>query len=211
MINSRVAETPANPQQARLGQPIKRMARVLVRALLISSMLTACVVLGGSSLPALMGFKTMVVTSGSMNPTIAVGYAVVIRPAVPPDSIRLGDMITFRAGEATGMVTHRVKAIRQIQGRTYYQTQGDANATPDPNLTAAEAVYGKVKVTLPKLGFLLYFVTTDWGKLFFIGVPLFILVALEVRGLLRAKKRPQPDKEGPYPYEAAPYETSSPS
>ena len=43
-------------------------------------------------------------------------------------------------------------------------------------------------MTLPKVGYLLYFAATIWGKLLMIGVPLLILMTQEVRGLLRARK-----------------------
>ena len=87
------------------------------------------------------------------------------------------------------MITHRVMGIEEIDGITYFQTKGDANPAPDPDLTPAEAAYGKVTLTLPRWGYVLTFAPTVWGKLLLIGLPLLILVWQEVHQLLRMGKR----------------------
>ena len=109
--------------------------------LLLLAVLGATVVLLASFLPALLGLKSMIVTSGSMGPTIGMGDALLIRPLSSGSSVAVGDVITYRNDRNDGMTTHRVKAIKEIQGKIYYQTQGDANAAPDPDLTAAQGVY----------------------------------------------------------------------
>jgi signal peptidase len=168
-------------QQTRASLPVARAVRVLVSGLFISTILMAALVFGSSSLPALLGYNTMVVTSGSMEPAIRVGDAVLMRPP-SPGAIRDGDVITFKPFGSLGLVTHRVVATSEIEGDTYFQTQGDANATPDPDLTSAEAVFGKVALTLPKMGFLLHFAATPRGKMLMIALPLFVLMVREVRG-----------------------------
>ena len=69
----------------------------------------------------------MVVTSGSMEPGIRVGDAVMMRPPSPGE-IRNGDVITFKPFGSLGLVTHRVVATSEIEGNLYFQSQGDANA-----------------------------------------------------------------------------------
>lgn len=165
------------------------VTRVLLSAALVSSVIAATIAFASTSLPALLGFKTMVVTSGSMEPSIGAGDAVVIRPA-SEKPVGVGDVITFGSIGGHGMVTHRVVSVREIDGRIYFQTRGDANATPDANLTAKEAVYGKVSLSLPKVGYLLDFIMTGVGKLLIIGLPLLILVAREVWRLPGSLQRP---------------------
>ena len=165
------------------------MMRLLVRGLLVFSILMGALVFASAALPSLMGLKSMVVSSGSMEPGIRTGDVVIVRPITDPRTIRLGDVITFSPYSRQGMVTHRVIEITEIDGGTYFRTQGDANHTPDANLAPAGAVFGKVSLTLPKAGYLLYFASTLWGKLVLIGVPLIILMAKEVGGLLRSKAR----------------------
>ena len=161
---------------------MKRVARVLIGAAFISSIFIALVVFLCSALPALMGFRTMVVTGGSMEPSIRTGDAVVLKPA-PPGTVDVGDVITYPSGEGQRLNTHRVTAITEIQGRTYYQTKGDVNSSPDPDLTIAETVAGKVVSTLPKAGYLLGFATTLLGRALIFGFPLLILLAKEVSTL----------------------------
>ena len=84
--------------------------------------------------------------------------------------------------------------IKEIQGDTYFQTQGDANNTPDPNLAAGGSVFGKVTWTLPKFGYLIHFAATPLDKLAFIGVPLLILLVQEVRKILSERKPRHEDR-----------------
>jgi signal peptidase I len=164
--------------------PVARISGVLFNALMATSILMALLVFASGSLPALMGLKTMVVSSGSMEPAIHTGDAVTIE-TVTTEDIQIGDVITFGDMEGHGMVTHRVIAIEEMNGTTYFQTQGDANRTADPNLASADAVYGRVKLTLPMAGYLLFFAATALGKLTLIGLPLLFLMVQEVRKLMR--------------------------
>ncbi len=176
--------------QSRTSLPVARAVRVLVSGLFISTILMAALVFASASLPALLGYSTMVVTSGSMEPAIRVGDAVMMRPPAPGE-VRDGDVITFKPFGSLGLVTHRVVATSEIEGNLYFQTQGDANATPDPDLTSAEAVFGKVALTLPKMGFLLHFAATPRGKVLLIALPLFVLMVREVRGYF-SNTKPEP-------------------
>lgn len=186
------------------GQMAARIANSLVRAMLIVSTLIAAVVFAGASGPALLGLRTMVVTSGSMEPAIDTGDAVVLRPASEQSIasnfkdgfVRIGDVITFTPYGGSGMVTHRVIAIKELQGETYFQTQGDANKTPDGNLVPAGAVYGKVAFTLPKFGYLVHFASTALGKALLIIVPMVLLMAKEIRTMTGTKKSRGPQSMG---------------
>ncbi len=176
--------------QNRTSLPVARAVRLLVSGLFMSTILMAALVFGSASLPALLGYNTMVVTSGSMEPAIRVGDAVMMRPPSPGE-VRIGDVITFKPFGSLGLVTHRVVATSEIEGNLYFQTQGDANATPDPDLTSAEAVFGKVALTLPKMGFLLHFAATPRGKMLMIALPLLVLMVREVRGYF-SNTKPDP-------------------
>ena len=178
--------------QNRTSLPVARAVRLLVSGLFMSTILMAALVFGSASLPALLGYNTMVVTSGSMEPAIRVGDAVILKPS-SPEEIRIGDVITFKPFGSPGLVTHRVVATSEIEGSRYFQTQGDANATPDPDLTSAKAVFGKVALTLPKMGFLLHFAATPRGKMLMIALPLIVLMVREVRGYF-SNGEPKPAK-----------------
>ena len=182
-----------------LSRCVKGLVKGLVVVLLLFAVLGASVVLLASFLPSLFGLRTMIVTSGSMEPTIRAGDAFLMRPLSGGTSISAGDIITFRSDHNEEMITHRVKDVKQIQGETYYQTQGDANATPDPDLTSAQSVYGKKVLTLPKLGYFFYFATTTlWGKLLLVVAPLLILMSWALSLIARDFRRPRASDIGPY-------------
>ena len=191
--------TPSTIKNFRYAPGMSRCVNGFVKGLtvvlLLLAVLSASVILLASFLPSLFGLKSMIVTSGSMEPTIRVGDALLISPLSTGSSITAGDIITYRNHQTEGMTTHRVKAVKEIQGMTYYQTQGDANSTPDPDLTAAQSVYGKTVITLPKVGYLLHFATTSWGKLLLVAVPLLILMSKELSSLVRDIRRPQGSEE----------------
>lgn len=167
-------------------RPVAWLGGLVVDIVLVYTILLALLVFGSTTVPTILGYQTMLVTSGSMAPTIEVGDAVVIR-RVRPEEVKPGDVITYRAARSPGMVTHRVLQVRDIQGRAWMQTQGDAVGQPDPNLTPVEAAHGKVVLVLPRMGYVLHLARTMWGSLFLIGLPLAILIAKEVLDLTRSK------------------------
>jgi signal peptidase len=153
-----------------------------------ATLILATVIMGGVTIASLLGFRIMIVTSGSMRPAFGPGDAVVVRPGGIGD-IKAGDVITFRAPGAPGMTTHRVLSVRVIDGARWFQTKGDANPTTDPNLVPADAVYGIQRLALPKLGRFLYLALTPEGKLILLGLPISFLAAQEIGFLLRARRR----------------------
>ena len=84
--------------------------------------------------PAVLGMQRYVVTGGSMTGTYDRG-SIVFDRVVPTAQLRAGDVITYRpppSSGLTGLITHRIHAIRQSHGVRTFRTKGDANATPDP-------------------------------------------------------------------------------
>ena len=163
--------------------------RPLVIAVLTVSAIFTMPVTAVAYLPTLIGLKTMIVTSGSMEPNIGTGSAILIEE-LPTAAIRIGDSISFEGAEGH-LVTHRVIAIKSINDETYFQTQGDANLAPDPNLAPAGAVVGRVKAVLPYMGYVLYYSSGKWAAIAMIGLPAILLVGLELRSLFNAAEKKQ--------------------
>jgi signal peptidase len=97
----------------------------------------------------LFPFHPALVGSGSMRPAMDVGDVVIIAK-VPADTVTEGDIIQFRQGDDT--VMHRVVEIQEIEGATFFITQGDANNEPDDDPVIPENVVGKLVLTIPKIG-----------------------------------------------------------
>lgn len=99
------------------------------------------------------GYKFMIVSSGSMEPTLPVGSLVIVTPC-DYDDLKLGDIVTF---EGNGInFTHRIVGKKYDTGSGYvkvepgdpnydnawWYTKGDANNNEDGPLT--KNVVGKV-------------------------------------------------------------------
>ncbi len=92
------------------------------------------------------------VRTGSMEPTYPVGSMTVVEP-IDASEVLPGMALSFIDPSGRGqVVTHRVvRVIRQDSG-LFFETQGDANATPDAELVPARNVRGAVRWHVPHLG-----------------------------------------------------------
>jgi signal peptidase len=99
----------------------------------------------------LNGWQFAAILSGSMEPNYNVGGMVVIQP-VNPETLKVGDPISFNLPGFTTPICHRIIAIRYKNGDKYFQTQGDAVEEPDNILSPASSVNGKVILHLPYVG-----------------------------------------------------------
>ncbi|MFB6109191.1 MAG: signal peptidase I [Haloplanus sp.] len=153
-----------------------RVARVL-GLLLVVSLVVPFVVF---SFPSLVGAdQSFVVLSGSMEPTISAGDAVIVT-AVPAERISEGDIITFhREGESVP-TTHRVVSVVESERGPTFVTKGDANEERDPEPVPPEAVVGRVTMTIPYLGYVAHFAQTALGTVLLVGVPMGLLVLSEL-------------------------------
>lgn len=95
-------------------------------------LLSAAVLLALAIGPHVFGYRTVVMRTGSMEPSISPGDVLVIRPE-RVSSLRRGQILTFAAPVAGKPVfSHRVTAVRRTATDTVVTTKGDANATADP-------------------------------------------------------------------------------
>lgn len=140
----------------------------------------------------LAGYRPLEVLSGSMAPAMPVG-SIIITKTVDPTTIKVGDIITFlpasaASGTAHTFATHRVFKIEGSGSQVSFVTKGDANNALD-NAVPASHVIGRVVVIMPFVGRLTNFVRSFWGWLLMIVLPGGILVAWEIRDLVRGRKK----------------------
>lgn len=98
--------------------------------------------------PRLLGGTSLIVETGSMEPTIHPGDVVAIQ-ALSPETIRAGDIITYATNKQ--LITHRVVGTVPKGQEKRLITQGDANNHIDEPI-ALEQVRGKVVYVIPKVG-----------------------------------------------------------
>ncbi len=134
-----------------------------------------------------LGYQTMVVTSGSMEPAIQTGSAVIVHAA---EQYQIGDIITFyERGKEALPTTHRIVGDQIVAGQIAYVTQGDANKSPDEQPILRTDVLGKVVAVAPGVGYLLSMAKTRWGFVVLVGIPFVLVVAEEFRKIRNAVKK----------------------
>ena len=85
--------------------------------------------------------------SGSMEPVIKKGDAVIINKIDGPDDLKEGDVIAF--GHDGKTIVHRLVKIEEIDGVVYYRTKGDANNSNDNINLTIKSIKGTVKLKIP--------------------------------------------------------------
>lgn len=132
------------------------------------------------------GLRTMIVTGGSMSGVTEAGDALILRVT---DGADIGDVVTFSPLRSDGLVTHRVIEVIELDGVVHYQTQGDANASPDPDLVPASNVHGVVEHRLAGLGAPLAWATGRAGLTLLVVVPAGLLILGELRAMFPRRRR----------------------
>lgn len=145
--------------------------------------------------PRLVGIKTYVVISGSMEPAIPVG-SLVYSKDVEPSTLETGDVIVFYSSKDTqggGVkteiipITHRVVLNDTTVGEI--TTKGDANEQNDISKVTYNNVEGKVIFHIPHLGYIGSPLSSAMGKVAFVLIVLAGYLLTEVGSSIRKKAR----------------------
>lgn len=169
-----VDPTPA-PQPARRRGAVRVVAGLLVTALLG----VMAVTLAAATLPRALGYKTLIVRSGSMGKAHPTGSLAVSR-WMPGGEIRVGDPILIKdraKAKTVPPVLHRVHTLELIEGQRVVQTKGDANDFIDPERYVLPERVLVPAYTIPYMGYLVATVTTRVGWALLLVLPATILCA----------------------------------
>ena len=146
--------------------------------------------------PYLADCKFVSIMGGSMSPALSTGSIAFVQP-VDSREIGAGDMIAFSpaAAQEPLIVTHRVVEVSDSKGVLSFQTKGDSNNESDRDSVISTDVMGVVRFHLPLVGYLLHFIKQPLGYGLIICLPAFIIILIELRGILRqldsSKKKKQ--------------------
>ncbi|MDE3088137.1 MAG: signal peptidase I [Chloroflexota bacterium] len=169
---------PAHP-------PIRRPAPALswvgvVRWIALGLTLLLFLPIGATTFPVFLGNRTLVVMSGSMEPTIPVG-AVVIAEPVPSRELEIGDVIIFSPNaDVTVPIIHRIVSVRVKDGTRFFTTRGDANPSADVAEVSLPATAWRMTYNVPLVGYLISYATSPLGTVIFIVMPLLLLGILTI-------------------------------
>ena len=96
---------------------------------------------------AFLGWSPTLVTSGSMRPLVSPGDVVMIRPASPRD-LAVNTVVLYDRPD-TGRILHRI--VEERPDGTF-QTQGDANHSPDSEFVHRSDIRGVAVLAVPWIG-----------------------------------------------------------
>lgn len=136
--------------------------------------------------------RPLVVTSGSMAPSIDTGALVVVR-TVDADDVAVGDVVSV-VGRKGARVTHRVQSITGASGaRVSLVLKGDANDVPDAEPYVVSSVDEAI-ADAPRLGYVVAWLS---GRAGIVLGGLALMLALLV--LVGPRRPPAEDQNGPAP------------
>ncbi len=177
-------EVVAQPQPQAARRSTTR-ARSAVRLLmsLVAGLAAGLLLAAGVSMA--LGYRTFSVLSGSMEPTIHTGDAVVDKPISPLEA-RVGDIVTFKDPSRGGqLVTHRLRSIRP-EGNTFAMvTKGDANTAVERWTVPRNGSIGRVAYRLPQAGRVIVAVRGRYGRLLLIALPVLLLGGFQIARIWR--------------------------
>ncbi len=137
------------------------------------------------TLPYLFGYRSLTVLSGSMEPTLRVGDVVVVRE-VPPLSVKVGDIVSFRdPTDFSRLITHRVRSIQVSGISVQFVTKGDANTSVEHWQVPITGTIGKVSYRVWRLGYALFWIRGRLGRLILLVIPALVLGAYELARIWR--------------------------
>ena len=162
-------------------ETVKKLWNAISTAL-VAVMVVAAVALVGVRL---VGLNVFYVLSGSMEPVYSPGDLIYVKD-VDYRQLQTGDIITFMLSEDT-VATHRiVEVVPDGDDPTVlrYRTRGDANAAEDGTLVHYKNVIGSPVFAIPKLGYLVSYISAPPGMYVAIGCGAILLVLVFLPDLL---------------------------
>lgn len=140
--------------------------------------------------PSLGNYSFMRTLTGSMEPAIPV-HSFIVTEAVDPESLQVGDIITFCSTESKlegALNTHRITSVYEEGGQLMFHTKGDANAVEDSEPVSSINVVGKVVFISAALGTVVSLFSNPLVFFPFVVVPLVLLLGFELVKLVKSTK-----------------------
>lgn len=148
-----------------------------------------------NEIPDIFGFKTFVIVSKSMEPTIMTSDAIVVEE-VNPEDLKVGDIISFKDGESIN--THRIVEIISENGKKKFRTKGDNNQSVDKELVMTSKIQGKYQFRIKGFGKVIEILNSKVTLVILLAFLIFILtyqVRISKRKLKRKEKRYEYNKK----------------
>ena len=171
-----------------MPKKVKKIWDTVTTTLVILVVIFAIFLMGSR----LVGLQVFNVISGSMEPTYSVGDLLYVK-TVDPDSVKVGDPITFVLNEDLVVATHRVVAVDR-ENRQFI-TKGDANETEDANPVHFNNLVGVPVFAIPLLGYVSAYIQNPPGMYVAIAFGVVLLAAVFLPDLITKKKEKEEPQE----------------
>jgi len=142
-------------------------------------------------------FQAYVIISESMEPTIHVQDAIVIKRY---DDYQIGDVCTYLSKNPSYfgiMITHRIVGTDiDENGQKVYVFKGDHNYSADTLKVNYDQIYGKVVMKIPKIGYIQYFLSSAYGWIIAIVVPCVGIITFDIIKLVKTQNDKKKRRRG---------------
>lgn len=137
------------------------------------------------SVSNLGGFTPLTVQSESMEPTFGENDLIIIQQ-YDPSTLQVGDIVTFHTiiDNQYALNTHRIVSINEVNGMNSYTTKGDNNDLADQHVIADGDIVGKYAFKIPYLGKVMDVLSSTWGFLIIIVLPMLLFFIYQVYHLV---------------------------
>lgn len=137
------------------------------------------------SVSSLAGFTPLTVQSESMAPTFDQDDLIIIKQC-DPSTLEVGDIVTFHSiiDNQYALNTHRIISINEVNGLNSYTTKGDNNELADQHVIADGDIVGKYVGKIPYMGKVIGFLSSTWGFLVVIVLPMLLFFIYQVYHLV---------------------------
>lgn len=143
---------------------------ILIPVILINLTLIFKGFSSNDEIPDVIGYRPVIVLSGSMEPTFNTGDMILLESVKDTDDLQKDDVIAYLVGGK--VTTHRIVQVTELEGKKMYITKGDYNNIEDRipvEPSQIQGVYNGKRI--PNLGNIMMFMQSNMGILVFLGVP----------------------------------------
>jgi signal peptidase len=170
-----------------VGRPWRRR---LVGVAMTLPLIVVGAIFAVCSLPALAGYRVLVVNGSSMEPTVPLGSVAFTRLHDAAD-VEVGDVILVNPdSDLKARFLHRVEQVRVRDGQTLARTRGDANADVDPEWVVLNHAVPTLVTSVPAIGYVMAALTTPLGWAALVLGPAALVCARLLRDIWAAPDAP---------------------
>jgi signal peptidase I len=144
--------------------------------------------------PRFLGYSSVVVYGGSMEPNIPKGSVAVGQP-VNPNDIEPEDIIVYKLPGAGLPTLHRVMEIDRSGGIVRVRTKGDANQSMDPTEILLAGQGSRVVYSVPYVGYMLHAQHAAWSENLFVRLPALGLAVYFLWSIWKPEHKANPQRE----------------